>query len=106
MNFDFSDDQKLLRDQARKFLTDKCDRSTVRTVLEDNSNYYSNDLWKSISEMGWTGTAIPEEYGGLGLSNNGCVESEPIEWDGRPFSIVVQMPPQSMSVFRFQDNLL
>ena len=67
MNFDFSDDQKLLRDQARKFLTDKCDRSTVRTVLEDNSNYYSNDLWNSISEMGWTGTAIPEEYGGLGL---------------------------------------
>ena len=67
MNFDFSDDQKLLRDQARKFLTDKCDRSTVRNVLEDNSNYYSNDLWKSISEMGWTGTAIPEEYGGLGL---------------------------------------
>ena len=67
MNFDFSDDQKLLRDQARKFLADKCDRSTVRTVLEDNSNYYSNDLWKSISEMGWTGTAIPEEYGGLGL---------------------------------------
>ena len=67
MNFDFSDDQKLLRDQARKFLTDKCDRSTVRTVLEDNSNHYSNDLWKSISEMGWTGTAIPEEYGGLGL---------------------------------------
>ncbi len=67
MNFDFSDDQKLLRDQARKFLTDKCDRSTVRTVLEDNSNYYSSDLWKSISEMGWTGTAIPEEYGGLGL---------------------------------------
>ena len=67
MNFDFSDDQKLLRDQARKFLTDKCDRSIVRTVLEDESNYYSNDLWKSISEMGWTGTAIPEEYGGLGL---------------------------------------
>ena len=67
MNFDFSDDQKLLRDQARKFLTDKCDRSAVRIVLEDNSNYYSSDLWKSISEMGWTGTAIPEEYGGLGL---------------------------------------
>ena len=67
MNFDFSDDQKLLRDQARKFLSDKCGRSIVRTVLEDDSNYYSNDLWKSISEMGWTGTAIPEEYGGLGL---------------------------------------
>ena len=31
MNFDFSDDQKLLRDQARKFLTDKCDRTVVRS---------------------------------------------------------------------------
>ena len=37
MNFDFSDDQKLLRDQARKFLQDKCDRSVVRSILEDAS---------------------------------------------------------------------
>ena len=67
MNFDFSDDQKLLRDQARKFLKDKCDRSVVRSILEDSDQKYSKDLWKEISEMGWTGTAIPEEYGGLGL---------------------------------------
>ena len=43
-----------------------------------------------------------KEYGGLGFGNNGVVESEVIEWNGRPFSIAVQMPPQSMSVFRFQ----
>jgi 1,4-alpha-glucan branching enzyme len=43
-----------------------------------------------------------KEYGGLGFGNNGGVESEPIEWDGRPYSLVIQMPPQSMSVFRFQ----
>ena len=43
-----------------------------------------------------------KEYGGLGFGNKGVVESEVIEWDGRPFSILVQMPPQSMSVFRFQ----
>jgi len=67
MNFDFSDDQKLLRDQARKFLQDKCDRSVVRTILENDDQKYSKNLWKEISEMGWTGTAIPEEYGGLGL---------------------------------------
>ena len=67
MNFDFSDDQKLLRDQARKFLQDKCDRSVVRTILENDDQKYSKNLWKKISEMGWTGTAIPEEYGGLGL---------------------------------------
>ena len=67
MNFDFSDDQKLLRDQARKFLQDKCDRSLVRSILEDSDQQYSENLWKDIAEMGWTGTAIPEEYGGLGL---------------------------------------
>ena len=67
MNFDFSDDQKLLRDQARKFLADKCDRSIVRSVLEDDKINHSDNLWKEISNMGWTGTAIPEEYGGLGL---------------------------------------
>jgi len=67
MNFDFSDDQKLLRDQARKFLTDKCDRTVVRSILEDNQKNHSDDLWNEIASMGWTGTAIPEEYGGLGL---------------------------------------
>ena len=67
MNFDFSDDQKLLRDQARKFLFDKCDRKSVRTILDDDQLHYHKELWSQISEMGWTGTAIPEEYGGLGL---------------------------------------
>ena len=43
-----------------------------------------------------------KEYGGLGCSNNGVVESESIEWDNHLFSIVVQIPPQSMSVFRFK----
>ena len=67
MNFDFSDDQKMLRDQAVKFLNDKCDRTLVRSILEDDNQFYSKELWNEISSMGWTGTSIPEEYGGLGL---------------------------------------
>ena len=34
MNFDFSDDQKQLRDQARKFLAEKCSPKAVRVVLD------------------------------------------------------------------------
>ena len=34
MNFDFSDDQKMLRDQARKFLDEKSSRKAVRDVLQ------------------------------------------------------------------------
>ncbi len=66
MNFDFSDDQKALKDQARKFLSDKCPPKAVRRIL-DGHDLYDRDLWKGIVEMGWTGAAIPEAYGGLGL---------------------------------------
>ena len=33
MNFDFSDEQKQMRDEARKFLADKCPPRAVRVVL-------------------------------------------------------------------------
>lgn len=43
-----------------------------------------------------------KEYGGLGFGNQGGAQAEPVEWDGRPYSIKIDLPPQSMSVFRFQ----
>lgn len=43
-----------------------------------------------------------KEYGGLGFGNNGGAVAESVEWDGRPYSIKLDLPPQSMSVFRFQ----
>lgn len=67
MNFEFSEDQILLRDQARGFLTDHCSPAVVRRVLEGDE-LYAADLWKKIADMGWTATVIPEEFGGLGLS--------------------------------------
>ena len=67
MNFEFGDDQNLIRDQARGLLTDHCPPEVVRQVLE-GEELYAADLWQQIVEMGWTATVIPEEYGGLGLS--------------------------------------
>ena len=67
MNFDFSDDQKFLRDEARKFLEAQCTSAHVRAVLDDENMSHNDDVWKKIVEMGWLGAAIPEEYGGLGL---------------------------------------
>lgn len=67
MNFDFSEDQKFLGDQARKFLTETCSIPEVRKVLNDDDMAYNEAVWKGIVEMGWLGTAIPEEFGGLGL---------------------------------------
>lgn len=66
MNFDFSDDQKMLKEQVSKFLTNKCGYDVVRRVLEKDE-LYAKEVWDGLVEMGLTGTAIPEEYGGLGL---------------------------------------
>ena len=68
MNFDFSDDQKQLRDQARKFLAEKCSPKAVRTVL-DGKAPYDRALWKGLAEMGFLGVAIPEEFGGAGAGH-------------------------------------
>jgi alkylation response protein AidB-like acyl-CoA dehydrogenase len=67
VNFDFSDDQKALKDQARKFLSDKSSAKAVRAVLENADVSFDKALWKGVAELGWLGVAIPEEHGGLGL---------------------------------------
>ena len=67
MNFEFSEDQKLLKEQANGFLRDNCPPSSVRKILESGETHDA-ELWRKIAEMGWTATVIPEEYGGLGLS--------------------------------------
>jgi alkylation response protein AidB-like acyl-CoA dehydrogenase len=76
VNFDFSDDLKALREQARKFLRERCPSTAVRKILE-GPEPYDKALWQEIAAMGWTGAAIPEEYGGAGLGHLGlCVLAE------------------------------
>lgn len=101
MNFDFSDDQKLLKEQVRKFLTDKCPYSVPRRVL-DGDEPYAREVWKGLVEMGLTGTAIPEAYGGLGLGAlELCVIAEEL---GRaaapvPFSSSVYLASEAIRLF-------
>ncbi|MGH6986307.1 MAG: acyl-CoA dehydrogenase family protein [Caulobacteraceae bacterium] len=67
MDFDFSDDQKSLKAEARKFLEARCPTAVVRGVLDDPEKSYDEGLWKAVAGMGWLGATIPEEHGGLGL---------------------------------------
>ena len=78
MNFDFSDDQKLLKEQVRKFLADKCPTKVVRRVL-DGSETHADDVWKGLVDLGVPALGIPETYGGMGLSPlEVCVVAEEI----------------------------
>ncbi len=100
MNFDFSDDLKQLRDQARRFLTERCGPAVPRRVLDGEATW-DEGLWRAIVEMGWTGTAIPETYGGVGLGHEGlCVLAEEM---GRavapvPFASSVYMATEAILV--------
>jgi hypothetical protein len=98
MNFDFSDDQKQLRDQARKFLAEKCPPKAVRMVL-DGKTPYDKELWKGLAEMGFLGVAIPEQFGGAGAGHlELCVIAEEM---GRalapvPFSSTVYLAAEAI----------
>ena len=98
MNFEFSDDQKQLRDQARRFLAEKCPPKAVRAVLE-GKEVYDKALWKGLAEMGFLGVAIPEEFGGTGAGHlELCVIAEEM---GRalapvPFSSTVYLAAEAL----------
>src|SRR3954453_15097262 len=100
MNFDFSDEQKQLRDEARKFLAVKCPPKAVRVVL-DGKEPYDKELWKGLAEMGFLGVAIPEAFGGAGAGHfELCVIPEEM---GRalapgPFSSRVYLAAEALKV--------
>jgi alkylation response protein AidB-like acyl-CoA dehydrogenase len=101
MNFDFSEDQKLLKEQVARFLSDNCPIEVVRGVLESD-DYYSSKVWSGLVDLGLTGTTIPEEYGGLGLGPlELCVIAEEL---GRasapvPFSSSVYLATEALKLF-------
>jgi hypothetical protein len=66
MNLEFSDDQKFVQKAARDYLTENSKLEVCRKVLESGQPY-APELWKGVAELGWLGTAIPEQYGGAGL---------------------------------------
>jgi len=68
MNFDFSEDQKLLQKTARDFLAERSPLQVNREVLESGKDW-NQELWKATAEMGWQGAAIPESYGGAGFGH-------------------------------------
>jgi len=68
MNFDFSDDQKLLQTATRDYLEDRCGLEVNRSVLE-GPDTMSAAIWSGAAEMGWLGAVIPEEYGGAGFGH-------------------------------------
>ena len=61
-----NDDESLIVDSAREFLTGECPTSLVR-AMEIDPLGYSKELWAKVAELGWQGMCLPEKAGGSNM---------------------------------------
>ena len=65
MDLTLSDEQRLLRESADRFVGETCTAEHRRkTAAEPNG--FSAAIWKQFAELGWLALPIAEEHGGLG----------------------------------------
>jgi len=62
-----NDEQVMLRDSARDFLSAQAPVGHLRLLRDtSDSDGISRELWSQIVDMGWSAILVPEEHGGLG----------------------------------------
>lgn len=77
-NFEFTEDQKMFRDLARKFTLEEV---IPKAAEHDKTGEYPWEIVKKASELGLINAHVPEKYGGLGLGcTEGCMINEEIAY--------------------------
>jgi alkylation response protein AidB-like acyl-CoA dehydrogenase len=66
MYFDLTDEQQAIRATAKDFLAARYKSDRMRELADSESGFEQSD-WDEMAELGWTGLALPEEWGGQGL---------------------------------------
>lgn len=67
MDFDLSDEQKMLAEQALAMLSERTPFDHLRKLIDSGAEW-DEPLWRELGEMGFLGANISEEFGGLGMS--------------------------------------
>ena len=69
MDFGFSEEQDLLREQVRRFMASELPSSAVRALTRGDADAdgLRASLWQQAAELGWLGLIVPERFGGVGL---------------------------------------
>jgi alkylation response protein AidB-like acyl-CoA dehydrogenase len=65
MNFDFSEEQTMLRDSVARFVQDDYDFDTRRAIVASDAGM-SRENWATFAELGWLSVPFAEEHGGFG----------------------------------------
>jgi len=67
-----NEEQQMLRDAARDFLSERAPISHLREIRDSGNKLgLSRELWAEMVEMGWAAILVPEEHGGLGFGYSG-----------------------------------
>lgn len=67
MDFDLSDEQKMLAEQARGLLAERTPYDHLRKLIDSGAEWDAA-LWRELGEMGFLGANIPSASGGLGMT--------------------------------------
>ena len=65
MDLEISEEQRLFRESATRFLSQKYDIETRRRSVETPFGF-APETWRSFGDLGWLGLPTIETYGGLG----------------------------------------
>tara|TARA_B100002051_G_scaffold77746_1_gene74405 strand:- start:204 stop:1331 length:1128 start_codon:yes stop_codon:yes gene_type:complete len=65
MNFELSEEQKMIQQSVERFVQENYDL-TNRVKISSEDPGYSQDYWTAMAELGWLGLAFSEEDGGFG----------------------------------------
>ena len=65
MDFDFNDDQEMLRDTVRKWVEKDYTFDKRRETVRGGG--FSAQAWQGLADLGLTGLAVPEAQGGMGF---------------------------------------
>jgi hypothetical protein len=71
MDLTLSDEQRLLRESADRFVSETYTADHRRRIANDPLGF-SADIWKEFADLGWLALPIPEAHGGLG---GGAIET-------------------------------
>jgi len=65
MNFDFSEEQNMLRDSVAKYVQDDYDWDTRKAIAATDEAMKAEN-WQTFAELGWLSVPFAEEFGGFG----------------------------------------
>jgi len=66
--FVLNEEERMVRDTAHAFVTDRMPIRQIRALRDSGTaNGFDVEVWAELAALGWTGTAIAEEFGGAGV---------------------------------------